>query len=69
MSYAPFVVVFNKTIKYILIKYMELNDTKNWLEFLEPVLEAYNNTPHSKTKVAPNKVDKNEVAKSLKPSE
>ena len=48
---------------------MELNDTKNWLEFLEPVLEAYNNTPHSKTKVAPNKVDKNEVAKSLKPSE
>jgi hypothetical protein len=69
LSHAPFIEVFNKTIKYKLVKYMELNGTKNWLEFLEPVLEAYNNTPHSTTKVAPNKVDKSnegEIAKTIR---
>ena len=69
LSHAPFVEVFNKTIKYKLIKYMELNDTKNWIEFLQPVLDAYNNTPHSTTKVAPNKVNKTnegEIAKLIR---
>jgi hypothetical protein len=69
LSHAPFIEVFNKTIKYKLIKYMELNDTKNWSQFLEPVLEAYNNTPHSTTKVAPNKVNESnegEIAKTIR---
>jgi len=69
LSHAPFIEVFNKTIKYKLMKYMELNDTKNWSEFLQPVLDAYNNTPHSTTKVAPNKVNKSnegEIAKIIK---
>ena len=62
LGLAAFVEVFNKTIKTKLIKYMNLLDTKNWSEFLPQVLEAYNNTKHSATGVAPNDVNsKNEL--------
>ncbi len=40
LSHAPFVEVFNKTIKYKSIKYMELHNTTNWSDFLQPVLTA-----------------------------
>jgi transposase InsO family protein len=50
LSPTPFIEEFNKTFQYKLVKYMELNGTKNWLEILEPVLETYNNTPQSTTK-------------------
>ena len=52
-SHAPFIEAFNKHIKYKSVKYMKLHDTKNWSEFLQPVLDAYNNTKHSSTGVAP----------------
>ena len=46
---------------------MKLHDTKNWSEFLEPVLEAYNNTKHSATGVALNEVSsKNELQIAMK---
>jgi len=67
LGHAPFVEVFNKTIKTKLIKYMSLHDTKNWSEFLPQVLEAYNNTKHSATGVAPNEVSsKNELQVAMK---
>ncbi len=40
LSHAPFIEVFNKTIKYKLIEYMELHNTTNWSDFLQPVLTA-----------------------------
>ena len=57
-----FIDVFNKTIKYKLIKYMELHITTNWSDFLQPVLTAYSNTKHSAAGVSPNDVNsKNEM--------
>jgi hypothetical protein len=45
-----------------MIKYMKLHNTKNWSDFLPQVLNAYNNTKHSATGVAPNNVSsKNEI--------
>ena len=62
LGHAPFVEVFNKTIKTELIKYMNLRNTKNWRDFLPQVLEAYNNTKHSAIGIAPNEVNsKNEL--------
>ncbi len=59
--------MFNKTIKYKLIQYMELHNTNNWSDFLQPVLTAYNNTKHSATGVAPNDVNsKNETQIAIK---
>jgi hypothetical protein len=67
LSHAPFIEVFNKTIKYKLIKYMQLHNTTNWSDFLQPVLQAYNNTKHSATGVAPNDVNsKNETQIAMK---
>jgi hypothetical protein len=41
---------------------MKLKNTDNWSKILSPVLDAYNNSPHSTTKIAPNKVNKeNEI--------
>ncbi len=54
LAHAPFIEAFNKNIKGKLIKYMTLHNTKNWSEFLPSVLDAYNNTKHSATGVAPN---------------
>jgi hypothetical protein len=36
---------------------MKLKSTNNWSK-VSPVLDAYNNSPHSTTKIAPNKVTK-----------
>ena len=46
---------------------MELHNTTNWSDFLQPVLTAYNNTKHSATGVAPNDVNsKNEIQIAMK---
>jgi hypothetical protein len=39
------------------MKYMKLKNTDNWAKTMTPELEAYNYTPHSTAKIAPNKVD------------
>ena len=62
LGHAPFVESFNKTMKNRMMKYMKLKGTDNWAKIMGPVLDAYNNTPHSATKIAPNKVSKeNEI--------
>jgi len=62
LEHAPFVESFNKTMKNRMMKYMKLKNTDNWAKIMGPVLDAYNNTPHSATKIAPNKVNKdNEI--------
>ena len=62
LGHAPFVESFNKTMKNRMMKYMKLKNTDNWSKIMGPVLDAYNNNPHSITKIAPNKVNKeNEI--------
>jgi hypothetical protein len=57
---------FNKTMKNRMMKYMKLKNTSNWSKIMSPVLDAYNNSPHSTTKIAPNKVNKdNEIQVSM----
>ncbi len=41
-----------------MMKYMKLKNTDNWSKIVSPVLDAFNNSPHSTTKIAPNKVNK-----------
>ena len=62
LGHAPFVESFNKTMKNRMMKYMRSKNTDNWAKIMNPVLDAYNTSPHSATKIAPNKVNKdNEV--------
>ena len=42
-------------MKNRMMKYMKLKNTDNWAKIMSPVLDAYNNSPHSTTKIAPNK--------------
>ncbi len=58
LDHAPFVESFNKTMKNRMMKYMKLKNTDNWVKIISPVLDAYNNSPHSATKIAPDKVNK-----------
>jgi transposase InsO family protein len=57
LDHAPFVESFNKTMKNKLYKYMAYHDTANWSDVLDILVDAYNNTPHSSTKIAPNKIN------------
>lgn len=57
LDHAPFVESFNKTMKHRMYKYMAIHDTDNWAKVIDVILEAYNNTPHSSTGIAPNKID------------
>ncbi len=44
------------------MKYMYIKNTYNWAKIMGPVLDAYNNNPHSINKITPNKVNKeNEI--------
>ncbi len=38
---------------------MNYHNTDNWTNALDDILESYNNTPHSTTKIAPNKINPN----------
>jgi hypothetical protein len=45
-----------------MMKYMKLKNTDNWSLIVCPVLDAYINSTHATTKIAPNKVNKeNEI--------
>ncbi len=41
-----------------MMKYMKLQNTDDWSKIMTPVLDAYNNTSHSISKIAPHKVNK-----------
>ncbi len=45
-------------MKNRMMKYMKLKNADDWAKIMSPVLDAYNNSPHSATKIAPNKVNK-----------
>ncbi len=60
LGHASFVDSFNKTMKNRMMKYTKLKN--NWSKIVSPVFDAYNNSPHSTTKIAPNKGNKeNEI--------
>ena len=59
LDHAPFVESFNKTMKNKLYKYMAYHDTANWSDVLDILVDAYNNTPHTSTGIAPNKINQN----------
>ncbi len=62
LGHASFVESCNKTMKNRMMIYMRLKNTDNWSKIVSPVLDAYNNSPNSTTKLAPNKVNKeNEI--------
>ena len=45
-----------------MLKYVKLKNTDNWSKIMGPVLDADDNNPHSITKIAPNKINKeNEI--------
>ena len=48
------------------MKYMKLKNTDNWAKLMGPVLEAHNNTPYSKNKIAQNKVNKENAISEFK---
>jgi hypothetical protein len=63
LGHAPFVEVFNRTLKTMMMKYMKLTNTDNWSKMIGPCLDSYNSTKHSATGVAPNDVNSsNQVA-------
>lgn len=49
---------FNRTLKALLNRYMELHNTARWLDGLEDALKNYNESFHSTIKMKPIKVDK-----------
>jgi hypothetical protein len=56
LDHAPFIEALNKTIKTRLYKYMAYKDTQNWSDALDILVNAYNNTPHSSTRISPNNI-------------
>ena len=50
----------NRTLKEQLFKIFTYFRTKKWVNYLQPVLDSYNNSIHKSTKMAPNEVDKND---------
>ena len=61
LNHAPFIESFNKTMKNKLYKYMNYLDTDNWTDAIDDILESYNNTPHSATKISPNKINSGNI--------
>jgi hypothetical protein len=53
-------------MKNRMMKYMNLKNTDNWAKQMTPVSEAYENTPQSTTKIAPNKVNEDNKFQVLK---
>jgi len=49
ISHHPLAVVdrFTRTIKNILFKYFTVNDTTNWIDVINDIVDKYNNTIHS----------------------
>lgn len=49
---------FNRTICTKISRYLTLIGRKRYIDKLPQILQSYNNTPHSRTKIAPCKVNK-----------
>ena len=61
-DHASFVESFNRTMKNRMYKYMHAHHTDQWAKIIPELLNAYNDTPHSSTKIAPNDINKsNEI--------
>jgi transposase InsO family protein len=54
---------FNRTIKQKMFKHFERIDSHKWIDYLEPLTKAYNNTEHRATGMAPNKVTESTAPK------
>ncbi|MFN9115832.1 MAG: DDE-type integrase/transposase/recombinase [Bacteroidota bacterium] len=61
LDHVPFVESFNRNMKNRLYKYMAYHNTDNWSKVLSQIVDAYNNTPHSSTLIAPNDINKNNI--------
>lgn len=48
---------FNRTLKEILFKYFDQNNTYKWIDVLQDVVDNYNSSYHSMIEMAPNKVN------------
>ncbi len=59
LTHAPMVERLNRTIKELLEKYLQTTNTKTITKVLPKIIENYNNSYHSKIKMAPNEVNKN----------
>jgi hypothetical protein len=52
---------FNRTIRGLIEKYMTAYNTHTWFNILDELVKNYNNTVHSSTGFAPNKVGEEEL--------
>ena len=61
-NYGKAVVIerFNRTLKRIMWKYFTANNTNNYLNKLQDMVDKYNNTKHSSIKMTPKQASKNE---------
>lgn len=57
LGHAPFVEVFNRTLKTMMMKCMKLTSTDDWSKTIGPCLDSYNSTEHRATGIAPNDVN------------
>ncbi len=57
LGHAPFVERFNRSIKEIIAKYLQSTGTKTITTVLNKVLNNYNNSTHTATGIAPNKIN------------
>ena len=48
---------FNRTLKNIMMRYMNENQTYKWTDVLQDIVNTYNNTEHSAIDKAPNEVN------------
>lgn len=55
-----------RTLKMKIMRFQTLFGTFRYIDDLNEIIESYNNTKHSKIKMAPNKVDKNKEQMLLK---
>ncbi len=65
LDHAPFVEAFNKTIKNRLYKYMALHQTASWHKALSLIVDAYNQSPHTSTGIAPNSIEESNYTQAL----
>lgn len=55
--HAPHVERLNRTLQSRIYKYMTENETKNWIQAIEAIVQSYNSRRHSTIKMEPNRAD------------